>query len=155
MSEEEELGQAIEDLGWIENVFQLMAEIDDDPSFLQPLRPPRRSGVIRIEIKRVAQLDPRSWQNALAGLSRRRKLDIDEDTIVCEALDGEQRVGLLVLAPDGLVMNLEVVAERQRQGIATQLYRRALAEGYRPRHDWEHMSEDGAAWVHSLQEEQA
>ena len=44
MSDElEELEKAIETLGRIENVFQLPAEIDQDPSFLQPRRPPRKT----------------------------------------------------------------------------------------------------------------
>jgi hypothetical protein len=42
MSEHEELEEAIETLGRIETVFQLLAEIDEDPSFLQPKRPPRK-----------------------------------------------------------------------------------------------------------------
>jgi hypothetical protein len=42
MSDEDELEEAIETLGMIETVWQLLAEIDEDPSFLQPKRPPRK-----------------------------------------------------------------------------------------------------------------
>jgi hypothetical protein len=42
MSDEQELEEAVETLRRIETVFQLLAEIDDDPSFLQPKRPPKK-----------------------------------------------------------------------------------------------------------------
>jgi hypothetical protein len=42
VSDEQELEEAVETLGGIDTVWQLVAEIDDDPSFLQPRRPPRK-----------------------------------------------------------------------------------------------------------------
>jgi hypothetical protein len=42
VSEPDELEEAVEKLGRIENVFQILAEIDDNPAFLQPKRPARK-----------------------------------------------------------------------------------------------------------------
>jgi len=105
--------------------------------------------LISIEVDRI---DRERRGEALVGLSHRlRRMSLsDDEVVICEACDGPQRVGLLVLAPDGLILALEVEPERQREGIATAMYRRVLADGYEPRHDWEHMTPEGAAWVASL-----
>jgi hypothetical protein len=39
--QQDELEEAVESLDRIDNVWQLLAAIDDDPSFLQPKRPAR------------------------------------------------------------------------------------------------------------------
>ena len=107
---------------------------------------------VAIEINTFARLrrvDPLRYETAAA---RTETVGIDRRRIVyCEAFDEENyQVGRLALAPDGLILTVEVAPEHRRKGIATLMYEALVRAGYAPRPDWENMRDDGAAWAASV-----
>jgi ribosomal protein S18 acetylase RimI-like enzyme len=100
-------------------------------------------------VAKAHRLPDGSW----ARLRVKRKIAGSQSTAV-EAMRGQKNIGYMQVAgrasARGQIAMVETLPEYRRQGVASAMLRRAESAGLEPKHDWDHMSEDGARWARSV-----